>query len=409
MKINKLQENWYGKVRLPSSKSIANRLLILRALSDGALQIEGLSQAKDTVLLAKSLDDITSSDEYIFNLDLGNCGTCVRFLTAYLATRAGVYILNGDARMQKRPIGPLVDALRMIGANIAYVNKEGFLPLYISGSQLKGGIVEIDGSISSQFASALMLIAPSMQEGLHLKLKGLASAPYLEMTYLLMKRVGFAVEKLNGFEYKIPAQKIGNKRITVSADWSSASFWYAFVALAKEAELFISGLQDCGLQGDRILYRIYEKLGVETEFISSGAILRKKPFSISFFEMDFKNYPDIALPIIVNLVLSGISFRLTGLAHLRYKESDRLAALQKELAKIGAHLDIDDNSTVEWKKSELSFPSGLVFETYQDHRIAMSLAQVAMFKDVVIIDGKNVVKKSYPDFWHNLSNFYSNT
>ncbi len=409
MKVRKLQRNWYGKVRLPSSKSIANRLLILRALSQGALQIKGLSQAKDTVLLAKNLDEVLSSDEYIFNLDLNNCGTCVRFLTAYLAIRPGIYIINGDARMQDRPIGPLVDALRDLGANIAYVNKEGFLPLYISGSSLRGGSVEIDARMSSQFVSALMLIAPAMQEGLHLKLKGLASAPYLEMTYLLMKRLGLSVEKLNGLEYKIPAQKIGNKRITVSADWSSASFWYGFVSLADEAELFVYGLEDCGLQGDRVLYRIYEDLGVNTEFTSSGALLRKRPVNVFHFEMDLQDYPDIALPLIVNLVLSGISFRLSGLAHLRYKESDRLAALQKELAKIGAYLEIDDNGTVWWKKSELYFPQGLVFDTYKDHRIAMSLAQVAMFGDIEIVDGENVVKKSYPDFWHNLSSFYSNT
>ncbi len=406
MIIKKIPRQFRGHISVPASKSIANRLLILREISGRKLKIKNLSNAQDTITLASVLDELSSSQDLIFTIDIGNCGTCIRFLTSYLATRPGTYILTGNERMQNRPIGPLVDALRRLGAQIAFINKENYPPLFITGLTLEGGKTTIDCTQSSQFASSILLIAPALVKGVELSVKGLNSASYLSMTTKIMEQIGVRVEQRDTHTFFIPRQQIVEQTYTIPADWSSATFWYAFVALAEEASIIIKDLKYCGLQGDSILYKIYNQLGVQTTFSREGAHLMHTGQQTDFFEMDMNSYPDLAIPLIVNLVLLGVSFKLSGLAHLRYKESDRLSALKNELQKIGAHLNTTDQGEVSWTREELKFPDNLVFNTYDDHRLAMALAQVAMFANIELVDGENVVNKSYPDFWVNFKKLF---
>ncbi len=409
MIVKRISNDFGGEANLPFSKSISNRLLILREILGRKIEILNLSNAEDTLTLAFVLDELATTDDFIFTLDVGNCGTCMRFLTAFLSNRPGTYILTGNRQMQQRPIGLLVDALRQLGAEIAYINNEGFPPLFITGRQLAGGRVQIDCSISSQFASAIVLTAPAQSKGLEIKITSISSQPYLEMTLKLMEKLGLRVDRIGSLNYYIPGQDITPQTFSVPADWSSAAFWYAFVALSQKATVTLKDLTDCGLQGDAILYKIYDSLGVKTKFTSEGAEIHKKQERLDFFSREMKDYPDLAIPLIVNLVLLGISFRITGLAHLKYKETDRLKALQTELKKIGANITVDENDTVSWEKQELVFPEKIVFDTYQDHRLAMAFAQVAMFTDIELVDAQSVVKKSYPEFWLNFNKLFIKT
>ena len=407
MIISKKSLSIRGIITLPTSKSLSNRALILKEVSQKKLSIKNLSQAEDTTKLNAILNNLNSSEEEIFNIETDNCGTCIRFLTSFLSIRQGQFILTGNKRMQQRPIGPLVQALRSLGAKISYIFNDGYVPLFIRGSYIEGGRVEIDCSISSQFASSLVLIAPILNKGLHLFVKNLHSASYLDMTFNFMRQLGLKINKISEFEYFIPHQQFQLQIYTIPKDWSSASFWYAIFALTKEGSIILKDLKKCDLQGDSITAKIYKELGVNTEFNEQGTELTHSQIKTDFFEKNLNNYPDLAIPLIVNLILLGISFKITGLSHLKYKESNRLKCLQTELKKIGANLLINSNGSVSWQKEKLFFPEKILFNTYADHRIAMALSQIALFTNIELNNAQRVVKKSYPSFWENFNKIFT--
>lgn len=373
-----------GIISLPSSKSISNRALIMRAISGKTITIENLSTAKDTQILAELL---ANSNRTIF--DVGHAGTAMRFLTAYLATKEGEFVLTGSNRMQQRPIKILVDALRNLGAEISYLKNEGYPPLKIKGKSLLGGEISIDGSVSSQYISALMMIAPSMKNGLKINFEGsITSKPYMDMTAEMMKVFG------EGF--------------IVEADWSAASYWYSMVALAKDAEITLLGLKKDSLQGDAVVAKIYEKFGVKTEYLENGIRLTKiAPAIIHHLPLlvDFTNCPDLAQTVAVTCVALSCAAKLTGLSTLRIKETDRIAALQNELSKLGYTVEVEGNDVVVLcrdGKSQNSYNwNKISIDTYDDHRMAMAFAPLALLYPITI-ENPDVVIKSYPNFWEDL-------
>jgi len=386
-----------GKVKLPSSKSISNRLLIIRALAGGKMQIHNLSESEDTLVMIEAF----RLKNHVINI--GHAGTAMRFLTAYLSICPGERILTGSERMKNRPIGKLVEALRQLGAEIEYQEKQAYPPLKIHGGILKGGSIEIDGSISSQYISALLMIAPMMPEGLILELKNkIVSSSYINLTLGLMKKCGVQSTWLKN-RIEIPHQKYLPVDITVETDWSAASYWYEVVALAEKAEILVEGLDKESLQGDAAILPLFKSIGVSTEFVKEGAILRKIQSSEKSFEHNFIDIPDMVQTFAVTLSLSGIPFKFTGSQSLKIKETDRIAALQNELGKLGVKPNYDESGIFSWaSKEKLKLNQIPVFPTYQDHRMAMSLAPICLLTGEVIIEDPEVVVKSYPSFWEEL-------
>ena len=403
--IKKLPDKLSAHISVPSSKSISNRLLILREISGKKLTINDLSNANDTKILKLILDNLDNSD--VHNLNVDNAGTVFRFLTAYLSTRPGKYILSGDDRLKQRPIIPLVNSLKKLGANISFIYKFASVPLYIEGKELNGGSVEIDCSLSSQFASALMLIAPVLHKGLKLSIIKPTSKKYIELTFNLLKKLGIPAQQLSNNKLFIPKHSIQPQTITVEKDWSAATFWYAFASLAKQANILLKNLDLNSIQGDKFVSNIYEKLGVTSTQLPEGVLITKtaKP-QIHHFKADMGDYPDLAIPLIVNLILLNIKFTITGLSNLHYKESDRILALKTELQKIGIKLIELKNSELTWV-GKLNIPKNIKFNPHNDHRIAMALSQLSMYENIQI-DEPETVNKSYPDFWQNLENLYFN-
>ena len=390
---------------LPSSKSISNRALILNALCKNPKPIHNLSVCDDTDVVIKALN----GKQEIINV--GAAGTAMRFLTAYLAGQQGAFIITGTERMKNRPIKLLVEALRAVGAQIDYIEKDGFPPLRIKGQTLKGGEIELDGSISSQFVSALLMMAPVMTNGLRLHLTGrVISASYIRLTTQLMRRFGITVFE-EGNTFIIPHQPyapVGD--FTVESDWSAASYWYEIVALCKNdnAAVSLHGLHFDSLQGDAAIVQLFDQLGVNTSFTSSGAVLTKKPRTINgSFNCDFVNIPDMAQTMAVTCVMLQIPFQFTGLQSLKIKETDRLAALRTELSKLGYLLEIHDDNALEWKDGRCRAASDKntspVIATYEDHRMAMAFAPVSLcLENGIHIANPEVVSKSYPSFWNDL-------
>jgi 3-phosphoshikimate 1-carboxyvinyltransferase len=368
-------------VQLPASKSISNRILILNALSKSKFPIENLSDSDDTQVLLKALSSSTS------DFDIGAAGTSMRFLTAYLAQLEGTWTITGTERMKNRPIRILVEALRALGAEIDYLGKDGFPPLRIRGKKLKGGSITLDGSVSSQYISALMMIAPHLEQGLNLQFKGeIISKPYIEMTTRLIKQVDSLV-----------AFKVEN-------DWSAASYWYEIMALANEnIEIELLGLEENSLQGDANGAKLFEQLGVETIFTKKGIKLKKQSITINRLEYDFVNEPDLAQTFVVTCCLLEIPFRFTGLQSLRIKETDRITALQNEMQKLGYILKDENNSLLEWKGEKCEPLANPVISTYEDHRMAMAFAPVCLKRKTIRINEPKVVSKSYPHFWKDLA------
>ncbi len=405
MIIKKLPDKLSAQISVPSSKSISNRLLILREISDKKLTINGLSNANDTKILGLILDNLDNSD--VHNLNVDNAGTVFRFLTAYLSIRPGKYILNGDDRLKQRPIIPLVNSLKKLGANISFIYKFASVPLYIEGRQLNGGSVEIDCSLSSQFASALMLIAPALHKGLKISIIKPASKKYIELTFNLLKKIGIPAQQQSSNKFFIPKHSIQPQTITVEKDWSAATFWYAFASLAKQANILLKDLNLNSIQGDKFISNIYEKLGIVSTQLPEGVLITKiSDPQIHHFKADLRDYPDLAIPLIVNLILLNIKFSITGLAHLHYKESDRILALKNELQKTGIKLVELKNGELTWV-GKLNIPKNIKFNPHNDHRIAMALSQLAMFENI-IIENPDTVNKSYPNFWQNLEYLYIN-
>ncbi len=386
-----------GTVKLPSSKSISNRLLIMRALAGGDMQIHNLSESEDTRVMEEAFSLANSK------INIGHAGTAMRFLTAYLAVCPGEWNLTGSERMKNRPIAKLVDALRQLGANIEYSEKKGYPPLNIKGGELKGGSVEIDGSISSQYISALLMIAPVLPHGLKVKLKNeIISSSYIRLTLGLMKKCGIK-SNWKDHQIDIPHQSYVPTDITVEADWSSASYWYEIAALSDKAEIHVEGLQKESLQGDAAILPLFETLGVTSEFVEDGAILRRTQLTATSFENNFIDSPDMVQTFAVTLSLLGIPFACTGAQSLKIKETDRITALQNELGKIGVSLHYKDEGILSWKGGELLRLNHVpVFPTYEDHRMALSLAPICLRTGEVIIENPEVVVKSYPSFWEEI-------
>lgn len=389
------------EIELPGSKSISNRLLMIRAISGLPIHFKHLSDSEDSILLAKALGQVKGKRSATVNIN--HAGTDMRFLTAFLSIKEGEWIVTGSERMKQRPISELVNALKGLGADITYLEKEGFPPLNIKGKKLRGGRIEIDGSISSQFISALMLIAPALGEELEIILKGnIVSLPYIKMTSELLKLFGVYVV-FNGKKITVsPAPfSILNDQFLVESDWSAASYWYNLVALSNGGDVEVKYLDKVSLQADSVLPDIYSKLGVRTEFIDRGVYLRSKEKSVNEFEYDFTNCPDIAQTIAVTCFGSGIKAHLTGLQTLKIKETDRIFALKTELEKLGAVVEATDNSLRIEPPREF-IQKDFSISTYHDHRMAMSFAPLAFKFSSLRIEDPDVVDKSYPAFWDDL-------
>jgi len=385
-------------VRLPASKSISNRLLIINALAGSSELPENLSESDDTRVMLEAL----SSD--IETKDVGHAGTSMRFLAAYFSCRPGKVVLTGSDRMKERPIGPLVDALRSLGAEINYAGKDGFPPLEIHGSKMDGGEITIDGSISSQFISALLMIAPTMKKGLVLHVKGdLVSASYVKMTLELMAENGAQYRWDTGTISVFPGTyAVGDYR--VESDWSGASYWYVMALLEEHARIRLSFLKNDSLQGDSALVNIFHGLGLVSEFRRGQLDLtRLARIHPGIFSYDFTNSPDIVQSMAVALCMAGIPFRFNGTQTLRIKETDRILALQNELKKLGFVLETDrKGSFLSWNKQYCEPDPDPVIETYHDHRMAMAFAPAALLLGHIRIKDPMVVTKSYPQFWEHL-------
>jgi 3-phosphoshikimate 1-carboxyvinyltransferase len=380
---------------LPSSKSISNRVLIINALCGGHAELLNLSSANDTVLMKRLL----SSSEEI--LDVEDAGTTMRFLTAYFAVKGQPKTLTGTERMKLRPIGILVDALRQLGAQIDYLEQDGFPPVRIHGFIVqKTKSLSIRGDVSSQYISALMMAAPALPEGLILTLEGkVGSRPYIEMTASLMRKFGVEVNVQEN-ELIITPQSYSPCAYSIESDWSAASYWFAFTALAEKANLVLPNITLRSLQGDRVIVDIMEQLGVMAEPRGNTLILSKKDCynSISW---DFTHCPDLAQTVAVVCAAKGVHGTFTGLESLRIKETDRIKALQNELQKLGAQLHEDGDVWTLIPSDQL--PENIpMINTYQDHRMAMAFAPLAALGDVTI-ERPDVVRKSYPTFWKDMS------
>ena len=388
------------KITLPSSKSISNRLLILNALSEKEGRLENLSGSVDTAVLIEGLGTGEGT------IDIGHAGTSMRFLAAYLSIRPGVFILTGSRRMQQRPIGKLVDALKDLGADIVYLDKTGYPPLSIKGGILDGGEINVDSSISSQYISALMMIGPALQKGLTIQLDNeIVSASYIHLTKSLMIELGIPV-KFTGTRIEVPFHSYKGRDICVEGDWSAASYWYAITALADHAELEIKGLQKESNQGDSVLPELFHPLGVGTIFSEDCIRLKKIRRSIEKFEYHFGNNPDLVQTMAVLCGLLDIPFRMTGTRTLKIKETDRITALQAEMRKLGILIEADpDGAWISWDgKKTPNLPEIKQIKTYQDHRMAMAFGPAAILFPGLIIEDPDVVNKSYPGFWNDLQN-----
>ena len=394
--INHPSQNCLGSLNITGSKSETNRLLLLQAFYPG-LTIENRSNSDDSVAMNHAL----ISDSNL--IDIHHAGTAMRFLTAFFATQEGRQIvLTGSSRMQERPIGVLVDALRRLGAQIAYEKKEGYPPLRITGKALKGGAVSLPANISSQYISALLLIAPHLEEGLNLSLEGeITSLPYLKMTLALLERVGVH-SQFEDKSIKINQQrKIANQTQVVESDWSSASYHFSCVALSSAGRIVLSSYRQDSLQGDAVLIDVYKKLGVNTRFENDQMILEKtKDFELpKTITLDLVEAPDIAQTIAVSCYGLGVACDLSGLHTLKIKETDRLIALENELSKLGAQIRVTEESL--HLSADQDFKANQTIATYSDHRMAMAFAPLALKISHQIAEA-NVVTKSYPDFWNDL-------
>jgi 3-phosphoshikimate 1-carboxyvinyltransferase len=381
-------------IKLPASKSISNRALILNALAYSPYDIENLSDCDDTNVTVEALD----SNDTTFNI--GAAGTAMRFLTAFLAKTVGEWVITGSERMKQRPIRLLVDALNSLGAKIEYVENEGFPPLKIYGSAITGGEIKLNGGVSSQYISALMMIAPYMQQGLKIRLEGnIISAPYIQMTMGMMKAYGVDVT-FEGNVIDIRPQTYKPVKFKVESDWSAASYWYEILSVAGEGEIFLEGLQSRSYQGDSKVAVLFEKLGVSTTFTSEGVKLLTTNASCGKFEYDFVDQPDLAQTFAVTCCLKDIPFHFHGLQSLKIKETDRIAALINELAKLGFVIEEPADGQLAWTGAKIEASTAISIKTYDDHRMAMAFAPAAL-KYPLIIEHPEVVSKSYPGFWED--------
>ncbi|MEJ7558272.1 MAG: 3-phosphoshikimate 1-carboxyvinyltransferase [Pedobacter sp.] len=390
------------EITLTGSKSECNRALIISALSKGLVAVENMSNAADTVTLKRILDGLLQNTEDQQTVDVGPAGTAMRFLTAFLAAKEGKFLLTGSERMKQRPIGILAEALKAIGADIVYAEQNGFPPILIQGPlQQSANSVKIKGDISSQYISALLMIAPTLSKGLTLEIEGeLTSLPYVKMTLEMLAEAGIAHE-WQGKNITIKPHEFQQAVLTVEPDWSAASYWYSIAALADNAEITLPYLKDKSLQGDSRIRQIMHSFGVSTESTTQGIILNTAEKNFSDEVMDLKDCPDLAQTIIVCAAVLGKNLKFTGLETLKIKETDRVLALQNELAKIGVSL-IEKDLFYSLNCEGLHFPDHVTIKTYDDHRMAMAFAPIALLINTVELEDMDVVEKSYPDFWKDL-------
>ena len=412
-KNNKLSN---GTIQLTGSKSECNRALIIGALSDGLVKVENISDAADTVTLAHVLESApiaVGSGESEINdsgpktqdlrlINIGPAGTAMRFLTAFLTLGKEEVILTGSERMKQRPIGILVNALRGIGADISYEEQEGFPPLRIKGGfEQLSDTITIKGDISSQYITALLLIASQLPQGLIVQIEGeLTSRPYVEMTLAMLQQAGIR-HQWDGNSIHIANQAFRATSLYVEPDWSAASYWYAIAALSDEAELFLPGLTAYSLQGDNVITEIMANFGITSQFKDGGVYLKKEAKELVRKIFDMKSCPDLAQTVIVVCAALGHDATFTGLETLKIKETDRVKALQNELAKIGVKL-IEKGQVYKLDCSEKHIPESVFINTYDDHRMAMAFAPLALLIPEVEIEDYQVVEKSYPAFWNDL-------
>lgn len=381
---------------LPASKSISNRVLIIHALSYADGKIQNLADCDDTNVLVRALH----SNEKQF--DVGAAGTAMRFLTAFLSKIVGEWTITGSERMKQRPISILVDALNKLGAHVEYLEKEGFPPLRISGSALLGGEIELDGSVSSQYISALLMIAPTMRDGLVLRLTGkVISKPYINLTLKLMADFGVnATWKDN--EIRILPQEYKPVDFTVESDWSAASYWYQICALAEKCEIKLPELQKNSYQGDAKVAEIFSQLGVKTQYKKDGVVLSKSGNVVSKLIYNFIDQPDLAQTVVVTCCCLHIPFRFSGLQSLKIKETNRIEALQNECKKLGFILEEPADGILEWTGKRCMPDAEPIIKTYEDHRMAMAFAPVCLKEKQIRIENPMVVTKSYPAYWDDL-------
>jgi len=396
-----------GTARLPASKSESNRVLLLQRLAGGGT-LRNLSEANDTVLMTRLLGQAATADL----LDAEDAGTVMRFMTAYLAVTGWRGTLTGAARMQQRPIGILVEALRALGADITYVEKESYPPLAFGGQPLAAGAtpaeLTVRGDISSQYISALLLVAPTLPGGLCLHLTGdIGSRPYIAMTLSLMRHFGGAAETGPGKTILVQPGGYRPADYEVESDWSAASYWYALVALAPAGSATVlPGLRASSWQGDHVIQQIMSYLGVKTEFLADGAGVQLSQIPLAPAELlaqplDFTDCPDLAQTVAVVAAALGVPLRLAGLHSLRIKETDRIAAIQTELRKFGADMPEVAPGVFEVQVTDFKV-AGQEVATYEDHRMAMAFAPLAM-RGPLLVQHPQVVRKSYPSFWQELA------
>lgn len=385
-------------ISLPGSKSESNRLLIMQALANNSFRINGLSSADDTKLLQSALASSAS------DVNVGMAGTAYRFLCAYFAIQEGKRVrLSGANRMHERPIGVLVNALRELGAEINYLEKEGYPPLEITGKKLSGGELSIDASVSSQFVSAILLIAPYLTDPLKIKLSDLVSKPYVDLTVSLMKRLNAELD-FKGKVISVSPSKYSSKvKLEVEKDWSSAAFFYQMAALTNIPKITFEGLSENSLQGDRRLASVFESFGVKTVFTTTGVELIKGTEVQKSLSLDLTDCPDLIPSVAVSAAILCDFAEIKGVQTLRIKESDRVSALKNELDKIGVEVkEIGKEYIQIISNKEIDYSIKPAFSTYNDHRMAMCLAPLAVLFNEVEIENPKVVSKSFPHFWEEL-------
>lgn len=400
-----LSPSLQGEVVLPTSKSVSARALIINALSAVPCALYGISDCDDTRAVVAALRDNPAV------VDIGAAGTAMRFLTAYYATREGeTHVLTGSERMQQRPIGILVEALRSLGADIEYAGEDGFPPLRIRGRRLRGGTLPIAASTSSQYLSALLMIAPTLEAGLTLQLQGeVASAPYLRMTLSLMAAFGVEGVWEKGEIRVAPSTYRRTAPYVVEPDWSAASYWFELVALSPDpaASIVLRDLSTESVQGDKACAALFETLGVASQTTFVGLELRKSVPRSEVLDIDFADCPDLAQTFVVAAAMLGRSFRFSGLKTLKIKETDRIAALIHELQKYGLTLRDEGEGCLLYEAQPADRQSILQAQvevaTYDDHRMAMAFAPTAYCVAALSVQHPEVVSKSYPDFWQHLA------
>ncbi len=391
-----------ANINLPASKSISNRALVICAMAGGSIKPNNLSDCDDTEVIIDAMEKMPEV------INIKAAGTAMRFMTAYLANTPGEHTITGTERMKNRPIKVLVDALRHLGADIAYEEKEGYPPLRIKGKPLQGGQLEVVGNISSQYISAMLMTGPIMKNGLVLKLTGeIASRPYIDLTLWTMKEYGADAEWTDVDTITVKPQPYKEVSYQIENDWSASSYWYEMMALNAnpDSQVKLEGLMDCSKQGDSVVKYIFSLLGVKSEFADRDCIshvtLKAHRCLLPRLDYDFTGSPDLAQTIVVACCALGVKFKFTGLASLKIKETDRIEALKKELKKVGYVIRDENDNTLIWD-GETCPPSFAPIDTYEDHRMAMAFAPLAFKFPQIEINDPEVVSKSYPHYWEDL-------